>query len=640
MNIWVILMWVIASLMACWSFSLFVRWVSEAVARKRKRLTSQRSTKSFWLGLVLMVVCAGVAVFAGYMAVYLEGLFTSRNVKWTTPIAIIGGSVGVFGIFLLILGIIGDRARGRVRCPKCWYDMSSAVGLQCPECGHWAKSEAQFGRTRRRRWAMAIGIVLVVAGGYPVVLNKKTVKYGPLAMMPTLVLMNWWEELPEGWIVRSWGSGRPGALQDRIRGKWIPTSKLAKFGDRLIEPTLTNKDARWDTRRTALLAAVYRNDLLWLDYRDDFYPLPSVAADLDSLLRLCALDTLNAMITKAPSTLDNEILTSFDDVELSMYKLTWSWILRKGGRSFESDQFPGQLFYNEYMRSPEIHTEISRALSDVVPKFNDERFIKLITDQNKDISRLAFRLTIDTGLIDLKPEVFFVPDDELHLQRSNLRFHLGRVLHLLTPDAQERAFGKLSQWIRSDDPAKRAYAVSSIQYLQNNIGYGQTTPDEPYQRVIADIIEYAIHDDRTPYTDRPKRSIGWIATGVITRYNTTGEIAFPILLDRIANGKSPTGWVRWPTNDPDAYEQLIGYWLDSFAEFANAENASTRQWIINNLPTQLGTPYDDQLDTIAGTFLYDADKRVRETALRRLKSREAFAFIPEEYDTNAPPDKP
>ncbi len=67
--------------------------------------------------------------------------------------------------------------------------MNDAAGLRCPECGHAVKNEVQFKRTRRRRWALGIGIVLVVVGGYLVVLNKKTMEYGPLVMMPTWVLM-------------------------------------------------------------------------------------------------------------------------------------------------------------------------------------------------------------------------------------------------------------------------------------------------------------------------------------------------------------------------------------------------------------------------------------------------------------------
>ena len=198
----------------------------------------------------------------------------------------------------------------------------------------------------------------------------------------------------------------------------------------------------------------------------------------------------------------------------------------------------------------------------------------------------------------------------------------------------------MSEWIRSDDPAKRAFVVSSIQYLQNNIGFNQSTQIDSYHRVVQDIIEHAIDDERKPYTDKPKTSIDWIAAGVITNYNTTGDIAFPILLERIANGKSPSGSVRWPTDDPDAYEKLVEYWLESFAEFAGSDESSVRRWIIRNIPSQTGTRFDKQLNAIAIEYLYDADKRIRESALRKIKSRDALALIPEDYETENQPTLP
>ena len=39
------------------------------------------------------------------------------------------------GAPLLVWAMFGDRARGRRRCPRCWYDMSGATLLKCPECG-------------------------------------------------------------------------------------------------------------------------------------------------------------------------------------------------------------------------------------------------------------------------------------------------------------------------------------------------------------------------------------------------------------------------------------------------------------------------------------------------------------------------
>lgn len=56
----------------------------------------------------------------------------------------------------------GDPARGRRRCPRCWYDMHATPGLTCSECGRVAATEAALLRPRRRRWLVALGVLMAV----------------------------------------------------------------------------------------------------------------------------------------------------------------------------------------------------------------------------------------------------------------------------------------------------------------------------------------------------------------------------------------------------------------------------------------------------------------------------------------------
>lgn len=58
----------------------------------------------------------------------------------------------------------GDRARGRLRCPRCWYDMRGVASLRCPECGRTARSESRLKRTRRRLWMAPAALALLLAG--------------------------------------------------------------------------------------------------------------------------------------------------------------------------------------------------------------------------------------------------------------------------------------------------------------------------------------------------------------------------------------------------------------------------------------------------------------------------------------------
>lgn len=86
----------------------------------------------------------------------------------------LGGLLGLAGLGLLGWALFYDRAKGRKRCPKCWYDMSHASEvdpLRCPECGHQVKRERRLLKTRRKWCWAAVGVVLIagmwVAGKWP-----------------------------------------------------------------------------------------------------------------------------------------------------------------------------------------------------------------------------------------------------------------------------------------------------------------------------------------------------------------------------------------------------------------------------------------------------------------------------------------
>ncbi|GMU20170.1 MAG: hypothetical protein AMXMBFR13_02690 [Phycisphaerae bacterium] len=69
-------------------------------------------------------------------------------------------------VALLYLGVFQDRSRGRPRCPQCWYNMTGAPSLVCPECGHDARFQGRLFRTRRRRWPVVLAILLALGCAY------------------------------------------------------------------------------------------------------------------------------------------------------------------------------------------------------------------------------------------------------------------------------------------------------------------------------------------------------------------------------------------------------------------------------------------------------------------------------------------
>ena len=102
-------------------------------------------------------------------------------------IFLLGGiAFGLGGISLVILALFRDRSRGLRRCPKCWYDMSGAPGLKCPECGRTARNEPRLYRTRRRWKRAALGLIVVLMG--ICIAEVPTYKRGWPALVPTTIL--------------------------------------------------------------------------------------------------------------------------------------------------------------------------------------------------------------------------------------------------------------------------------------------------------------------------------------------------------------------------------------------------------------------------------------------------------------------
>ncbi|MEM6334615.1 MAG: hypothetical protein AAF823_14885 [Planctomycetota bacterium] len=96
------------------------------------------------------------------------------------------------GACLLVYGLWRWRLRSRRACPRCGYDMRGTEGLTCSECGATAAHERQLWRRPIRRWAVAVGLALVVLGPYlDLALFRFRVMREPLptALMPTTVLI-------------------------------------------------------------------------------------------------------------------------------------------------------------------------------------------------------------------------------------------------------------------------------------------------------------------------------------------------------------------------------------------------------------------------------------------------------------------
>ncbi|MEL6329933.1 MAG: hypothetical protein AAFR38_09740 [Planctomycetota bacterium] len=100
--------------------------------------------------------------------------------------------IGGWVVTALGLGLVGwamfaDRARGRRRCRRCWYDMVAVDGLLCPECGHEHRDARRLLATRRR-WAFVWLALVPLLGGWALRLTPKYQRGGVAAITPDFVV--------------------------------------------------------------------------------------------------------------------------------------------------------------------------------------------------------------------------------------------------------------------------------------------------------------------------------------------------------------------------------------------------------------------------------------------------------------------
>jgi hypothetical protein len=140
-----------------------------------------------------------------------------------------GGTVAVAALCLAVWSLFGDCARGRLRCPRCWYDMRGSADLRCPECGHEAIRVKRLGRTRRHWRTAAASAILVILGASGIA--KPTVdRAGWMALIPTFALLRL--------------APPPEAEFRLVAGKEVHNRICAELSRRSVAEVMTARD--WD----------------------------------------------------------------------------------------------------------------------------------------------------------------------------------------------------------------------------------------------------------------------------------------------------------------------------------------------------------------------------------------------------------
>src|SRR5690606_21168668 len=146
---WILILVLISTVLACWSFSLLLRLLSELVARRRKRLHAEHRRRGVIFALVAMMLGFGGALGTGWFALDFARTIGDDEFGDGGVVAAVSLGLVLFSLMLVIWALMGVRSRGRLRCPKCWYDMSGIPDPRCPECGKDIKTPKHLHKSRR-----------------------------------------------------------------------------------------------------------------------------------------------------------------------------------------------------------------------------------------------------------------------------------------------------------------------------------------------------------------------------------------------------------------------------------------------------------------------------------------------------------
>lgn len=76
-------------------------------------------------------------------------MFQGDWIHWLYLLSLL--AAGAMLVYVAWWALFSDRARGRRRCPRCWYDLAYSPGMTCSECGYTGRSEKDFAKTRQRK---------------------------------------------------------------------------------------------------------------------------------------------------------------------------------------------------------------------------------------------------------------------------------------------------------------------------------------------------------------------------------------------------------------------------------------------------------------------------------------------------------
>ncbi len=608
----IVILLIISTVLACWSFSLFLRILSEFVARKRLRLRSEHKRKGIARALVAMglgIIGSAVAAWFAFDIARRTSDLTLEDDEIVTAVVL---GLALFTGMLLIWAIIGDRSRGRLRCPRCWYDMEGIDTPQCPECGKAIKSDRHLRKARRMKWPFGLAGLCVGLVGYGLVNIERVKETDAFALMPTWVLMLGWEVLPEDWIVQKrfvYDSPLSERLYDlNAHGEdedaWVSEERTRRFLRKLAEGYNGELRQRWDRRRAALIWSY--------TVVDEEYFAGGIFAGVDSerMMQGIILDLYHAI--RFAENGDPDALLVSEQLDLPPSVL----IGAQAGKLRYLEQYDP--FVRGYLLSnppPAVRDFVPNQIFAVRDKLDPEVLYHAVMRGHPQ-DELASALLVHSEHIKTiyqRCMTFHEPPEDARNER-NMLLLIGGMEYF---DAQEIEWINLQiqSSLLSSDPTRVQYALMILAKQLELLNRDDTTQasSQSLESLIKIVRNELIIDDRKLKVNEDEISIAELALRTLLIADPSNPEYWELAAAMLENqGDCPAfTWIRPVEGTP-----IIRDWIERFRLYADSNDPELRLWFLKSLPATRSTCFteDDPRFMYLVAALQDTDDQISEYA--------------------------
>jgi hypothetical protein len=559
MEIWVVIFMSLCALFACWAFSLVIRSFSDWMARRKKRLCQTYTKRARRIALILFVLCLLSSAASFYGTYTISDAYGGYNNPITNPFLVISLSVILFAVLLCVFGAVGDRARGRLRCPRCWYDMQGTVDPRCPECGKEFANPKLLKRARRPKWMFGLAIVFIAPAGIIAYQSEKLNEYGIEAAIPNIIFTSGWRSLPEKWILgtrRSYGDHR--SLLGRIKNRRLRDEPLRRFAEKLADPIADDPLARWNHRRIKLLNessqrlafTVYQStpDAQQGSYvtGETWYPS---SLDIDRFLLDVSNDVADAIIAVEHDRAETIDLIVFDSMwEYNTLSLAEQWFAYR-------EISEGRITADEYENTTKIQGLIAPKLDSIAQRFDEEDMIACLFSEEDNIVMYAFLLGYYSGTMDKLIQHYTDAINSSQQIQSSVTYRLPYIIGYASDETSNRFHNEMLRWARDGtavqrDVCTRYFVRLNWKIINNDYGHD---PDN--------VIFHEIELELLPDASTPSGSI------------TVDQIDLASLMDEDGSYLLPIAARVIKENQPSVFEDLefelddvdLGLWVEHIA---------------------------------------------------------------------------